>query len=489
MNISDNKAVYFKREALKKVVAAFDKGTLETKAYAIPFEVLPKDSKSTVRCCIYKERAVFRARTLAALGGSVEQDDEATSLNEYAKEALLRKAVPETPLTVMDIACKGCVKARHLVTEACQGCLARPCQQACKFGAISFADGRSYIDPDKCKNCGQCKAVCPYNAITYVPVPCEQSCPVNAIHKGENGFAEIDFDKCISCGHCMDACPFGAIMERSQLIDILSQLKSTHKVCAMIAPSIVGQFDCTLPQLMTAIKKAGFDKVTEVALGADITTANEARELVERLENGARFMTTSCCAAWVQAVKKHLPALKDFVSHTKTPASYTADIEKKNGFITVFVGPCVSKRVEGMDDPNIDYVMTYEELGAMLEAKGINPADCEEMPLDPSISGEARYYGVTGGVAQAVENAIADKRPFKKMAINGLDKKAMLMLNAFAKGAGDFQLLEVMSCKGGCIGGPCTMKKQAQVIKPIKDLVAASPKVPCALDDKKEEAK
>ena len=287
----------------------------------------------------------------------------------------------------------------------------------------------------------------------------------------------------------MDACPFGAIMERSQLIDILSQLKSTHKVCAMIAPSIVGQFDCTLPQLMTAIKKAGFDKVTEVALGADITTANEARELVERLENGARFMTTSCCAAWVQAVKKHLPALKDFVSHTKTPASYTADIEKKNGFITVFVGPCVSKRVEGMDDPNIDYVMTYEELGAMLEAKGINPADCEEMPLDPSISGEARYYGVTGGVAQAVENAIAGKRPFKKMAINGLDKKAMLMLNAFAKGAGDFQLLEVMSCKGGCIGGPCTMKKQAQVIKPIKDLVAASPKVPCALDDKKEEAK
>lgn len=489
MNTSDNKAVYFKREALKKVVEAFDQGTLEKNAYRIPFEVLPADTKSTVRCCIYKERAVFRARTLAAMGWSVEKDDEATSLNEYAKQALLRKAVPEAPLTVMDIACKGCVKARHLVTEACQGCLARPCQQACKFGAISFENGRSHINADKCKNCGQCKASCPYNAITYVPVPCEQSCPVNAIHKGENGFAEIDFDKCISCGHCMEACPFGAIMERSQLIDILGQIKSNNKVCAMIAPSIVGQFDCTLPQLMTAIKKAGFDKVTEVALGADVTTANEARELVERLEGGARFMTTSCCAAWVQAVKKHLPALKEFVSHTKTPASYTADIEKKNGFVTVFVGPCVSKRVEGMEDPNIDFVMTYEELAAMFDAKGINPAECEEMPLAPSISGEARYYGVTGGVAQAVENAIAGKKTFKKMAINGLDKKAMLLLNAFAKGAGDFQLLEVMNCKGGCIGGPCTMKKQAMVIKPIKDLVASSPKVPCALDEKKEETK
>ncbi|MDD7578408.1 MAG: monomeric [FeFe] hydrogenase [Elusimicrobia bacterium] len=489
MNTSDNKAVYFKREALKRVVKAFDEGLLETKAYRIPFDVIPQDSKSAVRCCIYKERAVFRARTLAALGCSVEKDDEATSLNDYAKEALLRKDVPEVPLTVMDIACKGCVKARHIVTEACQGCLARPCQQACKFGAISFENGRSKIDADKCKNCGQCKEACPYNAITYVPVPCEQSCPVNAIHKGENGFAEIDFEKCISCGHCMEACPFGAIMERSQLIDILSSIKSTRKVCAMIAPSIVGQFNCTLPQLMTAVKKAGFDKVTEVAEGADITTANEARELIERLEGGARFMTTSCCAAWIQAVKKHLPALKEFVSHTKTPASYTADIEKKNGFTTVFVGPCVSKRVEGMEDPNIDYVMTYEELGAMLEAKGINPAECEETPLDPNISGEARYYGVTGGVAQAVENALNGKRPFKKLAINGLDKKAMLMLNAYAKGAGDFQLLEVMSCKGGCIGGPCTMKKQAQVIKPIKDLVANSPKVKPAFDEeeKKEE--
>ena len=105
MNTSDNKAVYFKREALEKVVEAFAQGTLEKNAYRIPFEVLPADTKSTVRCCIYKERAVFRARTLAAMGWSVEKDDEATSLNEYAKQALLRKAVPEVPLTVMDIAC------------------------------------------------------------------------------------------------------------------------------------------------------------------------------------------------------------------------------------------------------------------------------------------------------------------------------------------------------------------------------------------------
>ncbi|MBR4592612.1 MAG: monomeric [Elusimicrobiaceae bacterium] len=483
MNITDNKAIFFKREALKKVVEAFDKDTLQSSAYRIPYEVVPQDSKSAVRCCIYKERAVFRARTLAALGGCVEQDDEATSLNDYAKQALSRQVIPAAPLTVLTIACKGCVKARHIVTEACQGCLARHCQQACKFGAISVENGRSKIDPDKCRNCGQCKSSCPYNAITYVPVPCEQVCPVDAIHKGEDGFAQINFEKCISCGQCMDGCPFGAIMERSQLIDVLSAMKSPRKVCAMIAPSIVGQLDCSVPQLVTALKKAGFDKVTEVALGADITTANEARELVERLENGARFMTTSCCAAWIQAVKKHLPALKDFVSHTKTPAGYTAEIEKANGFTTVFIGPCVSKRVEGIEDPNIDYVLTYEELDALLQARQINPAQCEEAVLDSHISGEARYYGVTGGVAQAVENALAGKYPFKKMTINGLDKKSMLLLNAFAKGTEDFQLLEVMSCKGGCIGGPCTIKKQAAVIGAIKDFAAKSPKIKPALKD------
>lgn len=484
MNL-DNKAIYFRRTALRKVIEFFDKGILQTNAYRIPYEVIPQDSKSSVRCCIYKERAVFRARVLAALGCSVEEDDEATSLNDYAKTALSRKQIPQLPLTVTDIACHGCRKARHMVTEACQGCLARPCQQSCKFGAIDFMDGRSFINADKCTNCGACKRACPYNAITFIPVPCEQACPVNAIHKRENGVAQIDFDKCISCGHCMEGCPFGAIMERSQLIDILSELKKGTPVVAMIAPSIVGQFDCTLPQLVTAIQKAGFPLVTEVASGADITTANEARELVERLENGARFMTTSCCSAWVQAVKKHLPMLKDFVSHTKTPVAYTAEMEKKKGNVTVFVGPCVSKRAEGMEDPNIDYVMTYEELGALFDAKGINPAQCEETALDPHISGEARYYGVTGGVAQAVENAIAGKKTFKKEAINGLDKKTMALLTAYAKGAGDFQLLEVMNCKGGCIGGPCTLKPQAQVIKPIKELVEKSPKVPCALDKKK----
>ena len=486
MNCCDNNQVsFYRRMALRKVVESFDKGLLETQAYRIPFEVIPPGSQSSVRCCIYKEQAIFRTRVIAALGYGVEEDDGATSPNEYAQKALNRKELPKHPLTVVNIACEGCPPARHLVTESCQGCLTRHCQQACKFGAISIVNTRSVIDPNKCKNCGMCKDACPYHAIIYIPVPCEQACPVDAIHKDKNGLAKIDFDKCISCGHCMPACPFGAITERSQIIDILSAIKKGKKVCALLAPSIVGQFEnASLGQLITAVKKAGFAKVTEVAKGADLTTHNEARELVERLENGVPFMTTSCCAAWVQAVKKHLPALKEFISQTKTPAAYTASLEKENGYTTVFIGPCVSKRAEGMENPDIDYVMTYEELGVLFASREIVPAQCEETKLETNISAEGRYYGVTGGVAQAVENAIAGKKPFTKMAINGLDKKAMLLLKSFAKGTGNFQLLEVMNCKGGCIGGPCTLQPQAQVIKPIKELVEQSPKISCALKGK-----
>ena len=138
-----------------------------------------------------------------------------------------------------------------------------------------------------------------------------------------------------------------------------------------------------------------------------------------------------------------------------------------------------------MEDPNIDFVMTYEELGVLLAAREIDPSACKETPLEKNISGEARYYGVTGGVAQAVENAITGKKSFSKKAINGIDKKTMFLLNSLVKTAGDFQLLEVMNCKGGCIGGPCTLKPQAKVIEPIKKLVEESPHVAPLLKNNK----
>ena len=128
-----------------------------------------------------------------------------------------------------------------------------------------------------------CVKACPYNAIVKISVPCEDACPVGAIKKDETGFASIDFDKCITCGKCISSCPFGAVHERSQIIDILKAIKEGKKVIAMIAPAIAGQFPGNIYQLKTAIVKAGFTDVYEVAQGADITAHNEAEEFIERM--------------------------------------------------------------------------------------------------------------------------------------------------------------------------------------------------------------
>ncbi len=137
------------------------------------------------------------------------------------KKSLERTEPEENPLTVLHTACQGCVPSRIYVTDLCQGCVARPCESTCKFGAIKVENGKSVIDPSKCKNCGMCAQVCPYQAIAKIIVPCENACPVGAIAKDEDGHARIDFDKCISCGKCVSSCPFGAVHKKSQIIDIL----------------------------------------------------------------------------------------------------------------------------------------------------------------------------------------------------------------------------------------------------------------------------
>ena len=155
------------------------------------------------------------------------------------------------------------------------------------------------------------------------------ACPVGAIEKDENGHAKIDFDKCISCGKCASACPFGAVHEKSQIIDVLKQIKAGKKVIAMVAPAMFGQLPCKPQQLKEAIMELGFTDVYEVAQGADVTTKTEAAEFEERLVKGAEFMTTSCCAGYNELVDKHIPDMKPFRSDTKTPMYYTAEIVKR----------------------------------------------------------------------------------------------------------------------------------------------------------------
>lgn len=470
---SKNQTINIKKEILARIIKAFLDGDFEENVRLIPYDMRPKGCEVPYRCCVYKERAIIKDRIIAGLGISIENDDEKTQLSTYAKQSLQRQTPDENTLTVLEAACKGCVPNRVFVTNLCQGCVARPCVNSCKFDAIKITDGKSVIDGEKCKACMQCTKVCPYNAIVKVRVPCEEACPVDAIAKDENGFAKINFDKCITCGRCVSMCPFGAVHGKSQVIDVLRQLKSGKKVVAMVAPAIMGQFSGTPEQLHTAIKNLGFNEVYEVAQGADITSTNEAVDFKERMERGDKFMTTSCCAGYVQLVEKHLSEIKPFVSDSKTPLYYTAEIVKKENpdCISVFFSPCSAKRKEASQNPQIDYVISFDELKAWFVATETDVLKCKETKFKNQASREGREYALSGGVATAVNALVEEKYNLKAHHINGLNKETIAELKKYAQ-SGECEcgnLIEVMTCEGGCIAGNAVINNLKTAHKQIKD--------------------
>lgn len=469
MLIPKNNANLMRTKILIKLAQSY----LEDKfkdADRIPLELRPKDGEVS-RCCVYKDRAVLKYRCMAGLGHCPEEEtDELTSLKEYGEQALERREAPKNKLSVIDIACSACVKSQYVITNVCRGCFAQPCRLNCPKEAISIVNGRAQIDPDKCVNCGKCYEVCPYHSVVKIPVPCEEACPVGAITKDEQGKEHIDTEKCISCGRCLASCPFGAIVERSQMIDVMREVKETDKkVIAMLAPAISGQFPGSLNNLVGALKKFGFDDVIEVAVGADITTQKEAAEFIERMEESKPFMTTSCCPAYYRAAQVHIPEIKPFVSDTKTPMYYTAEMVKQDhpDCVAVFVGPCLAKRAEAQWDKNVDYVLTFEELGALLVASRISVDECAEEPFSKISHAQGRQFPVTGGVAGAVASLVGDKVDIRPEKIDGLTKENIKLLKRYAVKGGENNMLEVMCCEGGCVSGPgciALSKKAARAV-------------------------
>lgn len=475
--MDNSNTTHLKREILVRIIRAFLNDELN-ELTKLPFEMRPKNAEVPYRCCIYKERAILRQRAVAGLGLAVENDDEMTSLAEYAQQALKREKPEDTMLTVVETACKGCVPSRVYVTELCQGCVARPCVSTCKFGAIQIKDGKSVIDGDKCKNCGMCMQVCPYSAIVRLKVPCEDACPVNAIAKNEQGHAEIDFDKCISCGACERACPFAAVHEKSQVIDILQKIKAGKNVVAMLAPAVVGQLPVSVNKIAQALIQCGFSDVIEVAVGADITARTEAEDFRERMERGDEFMTTSCCAAYNELVDKHVPELKPFRSETRTPMHYTAKLVKKQApdAVAVFVSPCVAKRKETQHDEYTDYVMSIEEMGALFVAMNIEVANCDDFEFAQEASKEGRFFSVTGGVAESVKVALKDFPEFYPTCVNGLNTKSVRDLKNWAKKGvcPEGNIVEVMACEGGCVAGPVCLNNKRITTKKVTEYANAS---------------
>lgn len=471
-----NNANKIRQLLLSKIAKAFYDHKLEESINLIPLEIVPKDSKEAFRCCVYKERAIIKHRIMSILGFGAEDDDEVSPCSEYARKAIAREidnTKTKQLLSVLDIACTGCVDSQYLITNACKGCVARPCTLTCPKKAIKVTKGQALIDYDICVDCGKCMQVCPYHAIIRVPIPCEESCPVGAIGKDEFGKAVIDFNKCIYCGQCTTSCPFGAVMEKSLIIDVLTAIKNKKNVVAMIAPAILGnQFNGNLKQIANAIQQLGFTEVWEVAGGADITAQNETREFAERIHKGDKMMTSSCCPAYTMTVKKHVPELQSFVSTTATPMHYTALAVKNSNpeAITVFIGPCIAKRREAQEDINVDYVLTFEELEALFASKNIDISQCEEIELKNKPSNNGRGFATTCGVTDAILAENNSDLKIRAEFIDGLSKKNIKQLKSYVKNPVNFNFLEVMGCAGGCVGGPCAIGKLPQAQQVIRKI-------------------
>ncbi len=458
-----NNVMIVRQRLLTKLISLWNENQLVEKIDRVPIEFSPRNAQVRGRCCIHKERAVWKYKSLPLLGYDMhDETDELTPLSDYARKALERNKVKDNIMCVIDEACSSCVRTNYDITNLCRGCVARACEHACPKGAIEFdpetSQGR--INHKICISCGKCYAACPYHAVVYIPVPCEESCPVGAISKDKYGVEHIDETKCIYCGKCMNSCPFGAIFEISQVFDVLQSIRRGEEVVAMIAPSILSQYNAPTDQVYGAIKAIGFKDVIEVARGAEITTANETHEFAEKMAEGQPFMTTSCCPSYMEMASKHAPELKKYISSTYSPMIYTAEIarEKHPNAKLVFVGPCIAKRKEvrreGLEG-KVDFVLTYEEVHAIFEGMGIEMSENLRYDIGQPSCRSAHGFAENGGVTAAVQELVAGKLDFTTLQIAGLNKKNVGLLKAYGKtGKAPAQFIEVMACEGGCISGP-----------------------------------
>lgn len=439
MRLFDSNTQETKYKVLKEVAKSAFEDTLNANTINQIPKKLVASQDQVMRCCIYKERAVVGDMVNMAMGGD--------------------KSNPNI-MEVLDSACDACPINKYTVSEACRGCITHKCVEGCPVGAISISKNKhAYIDQEKCIECGKCYKACPYSAIRENVRPCVQSCKINAISVNVDRKAKIDQNKCVMCGACMTKCPFGAIQDKSFILETVQILKDAQKndtrAYAIIAPAIVSQFKyAKIGQVITGIKKLGFHNVVEVALGADIVACKEAEELLEKGK-----LLSSCCPSFKLYVEKAYPQLAGMISGSVSPMVETARLIKKTdaNAKVVFIGPCTSKKFEFKREEvkgDVDSVITFEELQALLDSRGIHSEELEESVLD-NASYYGRIFARSGGVSEAltkaVENLGADIE-VKAVKSDGLDQCKINLLK-MSKNLMDCNFIEGMACSGGCING------------------------------------
>lgn len=296
---------------------------------------------------------------------------------------------------------------------------------------------------------------------------CQTVCPLEAIKRvGDGQDKWIDPSICMECGRCIEVCEKGLYIDTKEFFPMATLLKGEHKVVAMVAPAIAGQFgsEVTLDQLREAFIKVGFSDMVEVAMAADVLSIKEALEFDAHVQSQDDYMLTSCCCPmWIGMLRKKYNELMPDVSPSVSPMIALAKMLKKYNpeVKVVFVGPCVAKKAEAKEPDligEVDFVLTFSEIKMVFDTLEVDPIKLQGAPtMDYAATGGV-LYARAGGVSQAVYSLVEHLSPEKKKIFTSLHVDGVpackAMLEDLLQGKVHATFIEGMGCVGGCVGGP-----------------------------------
>ena len=277
---------------------------------------------------------------------------------------------------------------------------------------------------------------------------CVRACPVHAI-KVQSEQAQIMKERCIGCGRCLRVCPKNAKEVKIELETVKAYIRNKDKVVASIAPSFAALFADNSHKVSSALKKLGFTYVEETAIGADFVTE---KYIQYANEEGDKSYITSCCPSVNYLIQKHHPgAAQNLIPIVSPAVCHARMLKEKYGeeIKVVFIGPCLSKKIEGHDEIAVDAVLTFDELEKWLDEEKINFDELTVTDFD-EVATKQRQYPIVGGVTKTMDyNAL--KREVIK--VDGIEE-CIQVLEAIKKGRFKNTLFEMSCCRNSCIGGP-----------------------------------
>lgn len=364
-------------------------------------------------------------------------------------------------------------------------------------------------DPNKCILCGDCVRTCDEIQGLGVLDFAFRGSKMQVTPAFNKDLAQTD---CVGCGQCRAVCPTGAITIKQNVGAVWRALADNNtRVVVQIAPAVrvaigdkfgIKKGENVLGRLVAALRRIGFDEIYDTNFGADLTVMEESKELVERLESGENLpLFTSCCPAWVKFCEKKYPEFRKNISTCRSPQEMFGALIKEEArmnarkdtrkTMVISIMPCTAKKSEITrpehftdGEQNVDYVLTTTEVTRMIQEAGIDLAQVKPEALDMPFgiaSGAGAIFGVTGGVTEAVlrrlvnSNKVEDLEAISFTGVRGVDgikeakvqlgdrevriavvnglQSASEVLDQMKAGKVNYDFVEVMACKRGCIAG------------------------------------